>query len=1184
MFGTFFKFETRFWLRGYLLWVFFLIPTVLVFAGSSTDIWNAALNTRHNAPWLVEFFYSRVGLLALLMTTAFMNSAATREQSCEMGPILFSLPIRKWPFLCGRYWGAALISIIPLLSVSVGNLAAGFAPWRDPSLWGATSWPAHLWGIVLFAIPNTLLVAAIIFSIAMLTRSTAASFVGGMLLLAGFVIAGSISGRLENQALAAMLDPFGIRTFAFVTRYWTIAQKNSMALAPGGLLLWNRVLWLGVGAVVFAAAGSRFSFAERARRVRAAAVGKDPLPVKLDPLPTTRARFTAGTAWSQFRAAVRIEFRSTVKSLVFLCLMGVALLTTVPALVSGAGEVLGNSSRPVTYHVIEILRGDLQLFIFAILTFFSGALVWKERDARCDEIHDAAPTRNWIPFAGKYVALMLAVACIEILCILAGVAVQAAHGYTRYEFGLYVSEILFWDLLRLSCYAAAAFLCHVVAPNKYAGYFLFILLTVLNAFGWKAIHVESHMLRFATEPGYVYSDMFGYGPYLQGLAWFTAYWWLFGILLALGTVLLWRRGKDTTLRYRIGQAGRNWRGSLRVATLVTAGLFVATASWAFYNTRMLHAPTGESGQKDRQAEYEKNYKRYATLAQPRAQSASYSVDFYPEKQELTLKGEQLLKNTSGHAIQEVHLNLARNFDTDVAIDRGKLKLDDRRLLYRIYEISPALEPGETIRMQFSVRTHGNGFENEVANPGIARNGSFVDSQIAPQVGYIPEFELVRADDRRQRRLPPQSLMPPLELNCTDNCQGGSDWVAVESVVSTSPDQIAVAPGRLVREWTSSGRRYFQYKLDRPALGRYSFLSARYKVAREDWNGVQMEVYYHPEHAWNVPRMMKSIRKSLEYYSAAFGPYPHKEARILEFPRTGQFAEAFPGAMPYSESLGFIADLRNPDDIDQVFYIVAHEMAHQWWGNAVGTARMQGATFVVESLAQYSALMVMEKEYGRDMMRKFLAAEMDRYLRGRGHEALKERPLLTVEWNQGYVHYDKGSVAMYRLKEMIGEEAVNRALRGIVQKYAYAPPPYPTSYVVLQALRAETPPHLQYLLTDLFEEITLFANRTLAASAAKRPDGRYDVALDVEVRKFKVDAGGNEVETSLDDYVEIGAFAAPAKGRKYGRTLHREQVKVAQARNRFTFTVDELPQQAGIDPFSLLIDRSSGDHLKKVDIR
>jgi len=411
----------------------------------------------------------------------------------------------------------------------------------------------------------------------------------------------------------------------------------------------------------------------------------------------------------------------------------------------------------------------------------------------------------------------------------------------------------------------------------------------------------------------------------------------------------------------------------------------------------------------------------------------------------------------------------------------------------------------------------------------------------------------------------------------------SDWVNVETVISTSPSQIAIAPGSLEREWTENGRRFFQYKLDHFSLNFYSFLSADYEVARKEWNGIKIEVYYLKEQPWNVPKMLRSVEKSLEYYTTNFGPYPHKEARIIEFPRIAQFAQAFPGTMPYSESIGFIANLKNPDDIDMVYYVVAHEMGHQWWAHQVMGANMQGATLLSETLAQYSALMVMEKEYGRDMMRKFLKYEMDNYLRSRGRELLKERPLLKVDSNQGYVHYRKGSVVMFYLKEMIGEEAVNRALRKVLHEYGYAPPPYPVSYALVDAFRDETPPQYRYLIQDLFYDITLFSNRTLSATAKKRADGKYDVTIHVDAKKFKADEKGEEREVPVNDWIEIGAFAKPPKGKKYGKTLYRDRVLMKSGEGAYTFTVDEAPDKAGIDPFLLLIDRIPDDNTKTVEI-
>ena len=218
-----------------------------------------------------------------------------------------------------------------------------------------------------------------------------------------------------------------------------------------------------------------------------------------------------------------------------------------------------------------------------------------------------------------------------------------------------------------------------------------------------------------------------------------------------------------------------------------------------------------------------------------------------------------------------------------------------------------------------------------------------------------------------------------------------------------------------------------------------------------------------------------------------------------------------------------------------------------------------------------------------MMRKFLRYEMDDYLRLRSQEKREERPLISVEYDQQYIHYHKGAIVLYYMKEMIGEDAVNRALRKLIGQYAYKSPPYLASYALVDALREQTPPSLEYLIKDLFEDITLFSNRTVAATAVKRFDDKYDVTINVEARKFKADGKGNETEVPVDDWIDIGALAKPASDKLYGDTLYRRRVHITQHNSTFTFTVSELPDTAGIDPFSLLIDRVPDDNMKTVTL-
>ncbi len=185
-------------------------------------------------------------------------------------------------------------------------------------------------------------------------------------------------------------------------------------------------------------------------------------------------------------------------------------------------------------------------------------------------------------------------------------------------------------------------------------------------------------------------------------------------------------------------------------------------------------------------------------------------------------------------------------------------------------------------------------------------------------------------------------------------------------------------------------------------------------------------------------MMEAMKKSIKYYSENFSPYQHKQARIIEFPKTeGTFAQAFANTMPFSEGIGFIAmvDLDNPNSVDYPFSVVSHEMAHQWWAHQVIGANTKGSTLLSESLSEYSSLKVLEKEYGKYQMRKFLKEALDKYLQGRTFEWKEENPLMYVE-NQQYIHYNKGALVLYAIGSKFSVLKIDFFINTNVLKLSY----------------------------------------------------------------------------------------------------------------------------------------------------
>jgi ABC-2 type transport system permease protein len=330
---------------------------------------------------------------------------------------------------------------------------------------------------------------------------------------------------------------------------------------------------------------------------------------------------------------------------------------------------------------------------------------------------------------------------------------------------------------------------------------------------------------------------------------------------------------------------------------------------------------------------------------------------------------------------------------------------------------------------------------------------------------------------------------------------------------------------------------------------------------------------------NVERMVRSMRAALAYYGEQFGPYQFKELRVVEFPLYAPGARAHPHTIAFSEGSAFLTRV-DSGDVDRTFFVVAHETAHQWWGGQVIPASAPGAGFVSETLAQYSSMMVLETSYGEKMAREFYDYNMDKYFEGRSVYTNREVPLLDVV-NQSNVYYFKGGVAMYTLRERLGADVVNGALRRFRDKYAGPNAPPPTSRALYAELRAATPDSLKPLLSDLFEHITIWDVSTDSAKAEPVEGGAYRVTLFVDAAKARADSIGNQTPVEMDDLVEIGVFAGnPAKGSP-GESLYLKQHRIRAGKQAIVITVPRQPTRAGIDPYRKLIERERDDNVGTV---
>jgi aminopeptidase N len=890
-------------------------------------------------------------------------------------------------------------------------------------------------------------------------------------------------------------------------------------------------------------------------------------------------------------ALARFDMAFVFRSPAFFVLLAIGLLNSLGALWFTTGP-FGTELFPVTRLMVERLEGAFSIIPLIIAIYYSGELVWRDRQQRMHEIVDATPAPDWAFVLPKVVAIVLVLLATLLVSVATAVLVQLAKGFTDVQWSAYLLWYLLPNTIGFALLAVLAVFSQALVPNKFFGW-AFMLVYVVASVTLGQMGFEHHLYSYGSTPQVPLSDMNGMGRFWAGRAWLHLYWGAFAVLLVVASYGLWRRGTELRLKPRLVRLPRRLRGAAGVVTAVATLVFIGSGAWVYFNNNVLNEYVPTPAFEARQAEYEKALLKYESLVQPRITDVTLVAELHPRDVLALARGSYKFENRSGGPLGEVHVLLDPRAKLDeLKIDGAVQTKHYEQFNYRIFKFDPPMQPGEQRQLTFTTRLQEQGFPAMRPLTRIVDNGTFVDSfALLPSFGMSRNGLLQERSKRRKHGLEPELRMAKLEdesARANHGLRRDADWVNADITVVTDADQVPVAPGNKVEEFTKDGRKTARFKTDAPIHFFFSLQSARYAEKREtmklaDGRQVELVVYYHSPHAANVQRMLDSMRASVELYSREFSPYQFKQARVLEFPAYASFAQAFAGTMPYSESIGFIVNHKDDTKIDLVTYVTAHEVAHQWWAHQVVGADQQGSTMLVESFAQYSALLVMEQMYGKEQVRRFLKYELDRYLRDRGGEVVEELPLARVE-NQPYIHYQKGTLVMYWLREVVGTDTVNRTMRRLIEQYAFKPAPYPSTLDFLRLLREEAGPQHAQLITDLFEKITLYDAKVVDVKSKKRDDGKYEVALTVEARKLYADGKGKETEAPLDEPFDIGLFTVEPGKKGYGKDsiLLFERRPIKTGRQTLTLVVDREPKFAGIDPYNKRIDRNSDDNLKPLD--
>ena len=1200
------RFELKYRLKRPATYIYFSILLLLSLTAMASDvvqIGGAAGQVKINAPTTITTIVLIITAFFSMIVSAIMGVGILRDFEHKTHSMLFTTPITKRDYLFGRFIGSFIVLIFVFSGALIGMLLGYFRVfWVEDRFL-----PFNLWHYVqpflLFGVTNLFISGTIMFAGGALSRKMLVVYTQGILLLVLYSIALQLSDSLEYRDIVAWLDPFGISAVQRQTEYWSIAEKNTQTIQLTGIVLYNRLLWIGIAFVslfilykAFAFRVVRQSLFKPKAEVKTAAT-----PIALTSLPKANLNFGFGATIQHVLKLTLFYFKTLFKEVPFLAIIIAGMLMTVSASTE-MNRIYGVYSFPTTYSIIELIQGQFTLFFLIIAVFYTGELVWKERDTHMDLIVDALPTKTWIGIVSKFFALVLSYSVLILMLILTGVLIQAAKGYYNFELGLYFKTMFTDTLSMLVIYTLLGLFVQVIVNNKFIGFATMIVIFIVDGL-LEYLDVEHPLFHFGSGMSLgTYSDMNSFGHFVTPFSWMSAYWITFGIVLLFMAIYFSVRGTETHLktRYDIGK--------FRINKIWTAGVIVSfvtlvfLGSFAFYNVNVLNEYKNSQQQEEKSVAYEKQLKKYKDVELPKITAANLKVDIFPEQRHVVAEGYFTLKNKTNKPISDIHIQ--KNDQGSLRTEYLKfskeagIKEEFKEFDYIIYTLAKPLQPNETVNLNFKIIFEPKGFVTGRGNTDVVENGTFINNSFLPTLGYSQGYEMGDEDKRKEYGLPEKERMPARDNKKyhSHNLFGNdADMIDFEIVISTSPDQIAIAPGYLQKQWTENDRRYFHYKMDAPMANFYAMQSGKYEVVRDkislraDTSGnkkeVNLEIYYHDGHTANLDRMMNGMKDALTYFSENFGAYQHRQLRIIEFPRYSSFAQSFANTVPYSEDIGFILDMKQ-DDIDMNYYVTAHETAHQWWGHQATEAPVQGSTMLSETLSQYSALMVMKNKYPKEMLQKFLKYELNSYLRGRSRETRKELPLDLVEGQQ-YIHYRKGSLVMFALQDYIGEDKINLALQNYLNKWKFSEGNYPITTDLTNELKAVTPDSLQYLITDLIETITFYENKTEEATYTDLGNDRYEVTLKISSEKTIANSLGVETELPLNEWIDVGVYGAePEKadenGYKYAPLLYFEKHKITKENTTIKVRVKGKPVKAGIDPLNILIDKHPDDNVKNLE--
>lgn len=363
-----------------------------------------------------------------------------------------------------------------------------------------------------------------------------------------------------------------------------------------------------------------------------------------------------------------------------------------------------------------------------------------------------------------------------------------------------------------------------------------------------------------------------------------------------------------------------------------------------------------------------------------------------------------------------------------------------------------------------------------------------------------------------------------------------DKATGEFFVTAPAHYQVVANGLLVEELDlAGGARRTHWKQSVPiASWLYALGVARFTVHHYDTvRGIPQQVWVFPQDRDRGYQIFELTgRRAFEFFSDWIGPYPYEKLAHVQAAGIGGGTE-HASAIFYGEK--GVASGRAP---------VVHEVAHQWWGNAV-TEKDWDDVWLSEGFATYFTHLYTEQFDGRDAFVRNLRADVQTIVSAQSaapDQPIVHRNLSDMSKVLNRLVYQKAGWVLHMLRGTIGTEKFWTGIRDYYRRY--------------RDRNASTDDFRQVMERASGSSLSWFFDQWLTRAGMPSLSGSW-----------RYDAGTQQVQIEIAQIQGGPAFRIPLEiaivsTRGQPRI---ERVELTESTGRFTFGVDAEPASMTLDP-------------------